>query len=95
MAEDSRVERARVYATGLRAAGHTVEAALVEGALDAYEERLRVNVGLVAQNAELRRAAVTEPSGLAVTVGLTLHFRNAAERDAWITANREGLEAAR
>lgn len=41
-----------------------VESGAVEGLLDAYEERLRVNVGLVAENAALRQQQRTNADPL-------------------------------
>lgn len=56
MIEDNRVEAAKGLALDIRDRGEYVEdAAVIEGVVAAYEERLRVNVGLINENRELRR----------------------------------------
>lgn len=50
---DSRAEAVR---EALESGASQLDADVVRGLLDAYDERLRVNVGLVRENAELRKA---------------------------------------
>lgn len=67
MIDDSRVEAVRDYVRRLQVSaldmdvdnphrqGIAMTADLVQGAVDAYDERLRVNVGLAEQNVALKK----------------------------------------
>ena len=63
---DERVEAVRPFIAGWMreiAEGRGVPLELVEDVVAAYEERLRVNIGLVAENAELRKRLATFENG--------------------------------